>query len=88
MPKIKSYHPTLRVSGTNEAIKLGLDDWYEDWEILQKLGEAFGARTVGEVLQKIKAGQIPKQAISGILECKVGKPEGHCISVQTDTLLI
>ncbi len=85
MPEIKAYHPVLRVSGTNEAIKLGLDDWYEEDEILKKLGKLYSAKTVGEVLEKIKSGLVPKQALrEGVLECEVGKPEGHCLVVRKE----
>jgi hypothetical protein len=88
MPKITAYHPTLRVSGTNEAIKLGLDDWYDEDEILMKLGKLFpSAKTVGEVLEKIKSGLVPKQSVSGVIECEVGAPEGHCLVVKKEQSL-
>ena len=82
MPKIIAYNPSFRVSGTNEAIKLGLDDWYDSDEILLKLGKIYGVETIGELLTKIKAGIVPKQAVrEGLLECNIGKPDKHCVEL-------
>ena len=90
MPHIQAYYPSFRVSGTNESIKLGLDDWYENEEILKKLGKLYGAKTIAELVQKIKIGLVPKQAVSeGLLACEVGKPEGICSAeVMPDTSIV
>ena len=70
MPSIKAYHPSFRVQGTNESIKVGLDDWYDTEEVLKKLGKVYGARTVAELIKKIKSGLVPKQAVQeGLLAC-------------------
>lgn len=85
MPQIKAYHPKIRVTGTNSVIKLGLDDWYDEDEILKKLGKLFSAKTIGEVLEKIRAGVLPKQAATeGVLDVEVGEPEGHYLVVGSD----
>lgn len=90
MPNIQAYHPSFRVSGTNESIKVGLDDWYGNEEILKKLGKVYGAETIAELVRKIKAGLIPKQAVSeGLLACEVGEPEGTCsLEVKPDTSIV
>lgn len=57
MPKIAAYHPEITVqrdSGEVVVIRPDLDNWYDEKEVLEILGRATGARTVGQVVEALE----------------------------------
>jgi len=57
MAHIVAYHPEIVVQKDDElfAIKLDLDDWYSDEEILRSLAVETGAKTMGELVEILSA---------------------------------
>lgn len=56
MPRIVAYHPEIFVRRGAEvvAIKMDLDDWAPDEEVLDMLVDETGARTMGQLVEKIE----------------------------------
>ena len=57
MPRIAAYHPEIVVQkkdGSVAVIKPDMDDWYDDREVLEYLAKATGARTVGQVVERVQ----------------------------------
>jgi hypothetical protein len=56
LPKVIAYHPSFLVShgGEHKVIEVDMSDWFEDGDVLRRLGELYQAGTVGELVEKIE----------------------------------
>ena len=57
MPRIVAYHPEILVETADAevvAIKIDLDDWYSDADIMRSLAEETGARTAGGLVEALR----------------------------------
>lgn len=80
-PQIVGYHPEIRVRdsfGHIAVIKLTLDDWYDEGEILAKLVAPFpGVHTVGDLVTALRTiGTRSRSSLegSGVVSCCI-EPE-------------
>jgi len=70
MPEIVSYHAEFDVEGTEDTIQADLDDWYDSGTVLNKLGRAFGCRTVGSLIKKLR-NQVHRRRVAGLLNVRL-----------------
>lgn len=57
LPQVVSYHPEIKIqfpNGRIATIIASLPDWVPDFEALSTIGNHYGAKTVGELVEYIK----------------------------------
>lgn len=78
MPKITAYHPEIAVQkkdGSLVVIRLDMDDYYSDGEILEMLAAMTETRTIGEAVEVVEKRGMGDMS-SVILSCRVEKAYG------------
>jgi hypothetical protein len=71
LPSVIAYHPEINVlqdDGNIAVIKLTISDFATDSEILTGLAEDLGVRTVGEIMEAIRAGSVASVEMFEIAE--------------------
>lgn len=86
MPKLIAYHPEILVVRGSElfSLRVDLDDWYGDAEVLRKMAAETGGKTIGEVVEAVRR-QGLKGADDSILSARISKvgPE-HVVEAQEE----
>jgi hypothetical protein len=85
LPPIIGYHPEIQVDkgGERHVLKMTVDDFEPDEQLLRRLAEAFEVRTVGEVIEKLSGPKTPwfpmsvvravVEVVKGVAPHKVGQ---------------
>jgi|6_EtaG_2_1085325.scaffolds.fasta_scaffold01213_11 hypothetical protein len=86
--QVSAYHPEILVrrAGKVIVIRVDMDDWYEEGEVLGKLAAANpSCRTVGELVEAIESGEGELSAKgSGVMACCISdrvRPEASTQAV-------
>jgi hypothetical protein len=74
MPRVIAYHPEILVARGDElfSLRVDLNDWYGDDEVLRKLAAETGGRTAGEVVVAVERKEL-KGADDSIISARISK---------------
>jgi len=72
MPRIIAYHPEILVVRGEKlfSLRVDLNDWYGDGEVLRKLAAETGGRTMGEVVEAVERKEL-KGVDDSILSARI-----------------